>query len=263
MASSPEFVNYICEQLDGLGAVRFRKMFGEYMVYLNDKPVVIICDDRPMVKILPCLEALLQDRPTQSPYEGAKDHYLLDPDDRETLREAVRLAEEVTPLPKKKAPKKKEAAPADGPVPWDVAWPAHTKPEQGEIDRWVDSPLFVNLQTWMVDTYGLAPSVEFSKCSMDRGWNLKYKKGSKALCALYVRAGWFTAMVTLGAKQVAELETLLPTFSASFQELYERTPPFNSGKWLVVDVKEPEQLEEIKRLILLKAKPAEGKAGKR
>lgn len=255
MASSPEFVNYICEQLDGLGAVRFRKMFGEYMVYLNDKPVVIICDDRPMVKMLPCLEALLQDRPTQPPYEGAKDHYLLDPDDRETLREAVRLAEEVTPLPKKKAPKKKEAAPAGGSVPWDVAWPAHTKPEQGEIDRWVDSPLFVNLQTWMVDTYGLAPSVEFSKCSMDRGWNLKYKKGSKALCALYVRAGWFTAMVTLGAKQVAELETLLPTFSASFQELYERTPPFNSGKWLVVDVKEPEQLEEIKRLILLKAKP--------
>ena len=256
MASSPEFVNYICEQLDGLGAVRFRKMFGEYMVYLNDKPVVIICDDRPMVKMLPCLEALLQDRPTQPPYEGAKDHYLLDPDDRETLREAVRLAEEVTPLPKKKAPKKKEAAPADGPVPWDVAWPAHTKPEQGEIDRWVDSPLFVNLQTWMVDTYGLAPSVEFSKCSMDRGWNLKYKKGSKALCALYVRAGWFTAMVTLGAKQVAELETLLPTFSASFQELYERTPPFNSGKWLVVDVKEPEQLEEVERLIMMKAKPA-------
>ena len=45
MASSPEFVSYICEQLDGLGAVRFRKMFGEYMVYLNDKPVVIVSND--------------------------------------------------------------------------------------------------------------------------------------------------------------------------------------------------------------------------
>lgn len=90
---------------------------------------------------------------------------------------------------------------------------------------------------------------------MDRGWNIKYKKGSKALGALYIREGWFTAMVTLGAKQVAELETLLPTFSASFRELYERTPPFNSGKWLVVDVKEQTQLEEVQRLILLKAKP--------
>ena len=105
MASNPDFVNYICEQLEGLGTVRARKMFGEYMVYLNEKPVVIICDDRAMVKMLPCLEQLLQGRPTQPPYEGAKDHYLLDPDDRDTLRQAARLAEEVTPLPRKRVKK--------------------------------------------------------------------------------------------------------------------------------------------------------------
>jgi TfoX/Sxy family transcriptional regulator of competence genes len=72
MASNPDFVNYICEQLEGLGAVRSRKMFGEYMVYLNDKPVVIICDDRPMVKMLPCLEELLRDRPTHPPLRGGQ-----------------------------------------------------------------------------------------------------------------------------------------------------------------------------------------------
>ena len=65
MASNPDFVNYICEQLEGLGAVRSRKMFGEYMVYLNDKPVLIICDDRAMVKMLPCLEELLRGRPAE------------------------------------------------------------------------------------------------------------------------------------------------------------------------------------------------------
>ena len=102
MASSPDFVEYICEQLEGLGAVRSRKMFGEYMVYLNDKPVLILCNDQAMVKMLPCLSELLADRPTEPPYEGAKPHYVLDPDDRETLRQAVRLAEEVTPLPKKR-----------------------------------------------------------------------------------------------------------------------------------------------------------------
>lgn len=102
MASSPDFVDYICEQLEGLGAVRSRKMFGEYMVYLNDKPVLILCNDQAMVKMLPCLSELLADRPTEPPYEGAKPHYVLDPDDRETLRQAARLAEEVTPLPKKR-----------------------------------------------------------------------------------------------------------------------------------------------------------------
>ena len=106
MASSPDFVTYICEQLEGLGAVRSRKMFGEYMVYLNDKPVLIICDDRAMVKMLPNLARLLEGRPVEPPYAGAKDHYVLDADDRETLRQAAQLAEEVTPVPRKRAKKK-------------------------------------------------------------------------------------------------------------------------------------------------------------
>lgn len=106
MATDPGLIEYLCDQLEGLGAIRSRKMFGEYMVYCNDKPVLIVCDDRPMVKMLPILEPLLKDHPTAPPYEGAKDHYVLDPDDRETLREAVRLAEEVTPVPKKRTKNK-------------------------------------------------------------------------------------------------------------------------------------------------------------
>ena len=62
------------------------------------------------------------------------------------------------------------------------------------------------------------------------------------------------------AKQLLELEPLLSTFSGSFRKLYEKTPPFNGGKWLVMDVKKPEQLEEVRRLILMKAKPAKKEA---
>lgn len=255
MASSPDFVEYVCGQLEGLGAVRSRKMFGEYMVYLNDKPVIIICDDRALVKMFPCLEELLKGRPVESPYEGAKDHYLLDPDDRDTLREAARLAEEVTPLPKKKPPKKNPAK-GEGPVPWDIAWPQQSKPALSDIGAWVDNPVFEELVAWMGETYGAEPSVEFSRCSLDRGWNVKFKKGSKALCTLYVRAGWFTAMVTLGAKQLMELEALLPTFSPAFRRTYQNTALFNGGKWLSVEVKKPKQLEEVQRLILMKAEPA-------
>ena len=109
MASSLDFVNYVCEQLEGVGTIRSRKMFGEYMVYVNDKPVVMVCDDTVFMKILPCLSELLKDRPTAPPYEGARDHYVLDPDDRDTLRRAAELAEAVTPLPKKKTPRKAKA----------------------------------------------------------------------------------------------------------------------------------------------------------
>lgn len=105
MATDAGLIEYLCDQLAGVGEIRSRKMFGDYMIYCNDKPVLIVCDDRPMVKILPILEPLLKDHPTAPPYEGAKLHYVLDPDDRETLRQAVGLAEEVTPVPKKRTKK--------------------------------------------------------------------------------------------------------------------------------------------------------------
>ncbi len=106
MASSPDIVEYVCEQLEGIGAIRSRKMFGEYMVYINDKPVMMVCDDTVFIKMLPCLEDLLSDHEMTPPYEGAKPHYVLDPDDRETLRQAASLAETVTPVPKKRTSRK-------------------------------------------------------------------------------------------------------------------------------------------------------------
>ena len=102
MASSPDFVTYICEQLGDIGSIRSRKMFGEFMVYLNNKPVIMVCDDTVFIKMLPCLKPLLEQNSTGFPYGGAKEHYVLDPDDAATLRTAALLAEEVTPLPKKR-----------------------------------------------------------------------------------------------------------------------------------------------------------------
>ena len=102
MSTSPEFVAYLCEQLEGTGEVRSRKMFGEYMVYLNDRPVLLVCDDTPFVKMLPCVEGPLGDRPSAAPYEGAKPHYVLDPDDGETLRRAAELVSPNSQPPRKR-----------------------------------------------------------------------------------------------------------------------------------------------------------------
>ena len=95
MSTSPEFVAYLCEQLEGTGEVRSRKMFGEYMVYLNDRPVLLVCDDTPFVKMLPCVEGLLGDRPSAA-------HYVLDPDDGETLRRAAELVSPNSQPPRKR-----------------------------------------------------------------------------------------------------------------------------------------------------------------
>ena len=41
MSTSLDFIEYVCEQIAGVGPIRYRKMFGEYMVYVNNKPILL------------------------------------------------------------------------------------------------------------------------------------------------------------------------------------------------------------------------------
>lgn len=100
MATSTEFLDFVVERLQGLGAVRSRRMFGEAMVYLNDRPVLLICDDMVYVKKHEAIESLMRNAETGIPYKGAKEHYILDIDDTELSKEVVSELEKVTPLPK-------------------------------------------------------------------------------------------------------------------------------------------------------------------
>ena len=71
MATTKDYIEYVCERLHGAGGLRYRKMFGEYMVYVNDKPVLLVCDNTVFVKIVPELAALMADAERGLPYEGA------------------------------------------------------------------------------------------------------------------------------------------------------------------------------------------------
>lgn len=55
MATAPEFAAYVCEQAAGAGSIRSQKMFGEYLVYVDKKPLLLVCDNTVYVKILPSL----------------------------------------------------------------------------------------------------------------------------------------------------------------------------------------------------------------
>lgn len=106
MATSKEFIEYVLEKVRTDGKVDCKKMFGEYMVYANEKPVLLVCDNSVFVKILPeTREILGSDAQTGMPYDGAKEHFFIDPDDDEKLNELVCALEKITPLPKKKARK--------------------------------------------------------------------------------------------------------------------------------------------------------------
>lgn len=106
MATTLNFVNYVCEQLEGIGEITYKKMFGEYMVYLNSKPVITVCDNTAFVKELDCIKEDMKASDVGYPYDGAKVHYILDIDNAEFSKKIVLKIEEVTPLPKKRINKK-------------------------------------------------------------------------------------------------------------------------------------------------------------
>lgn len=107
MATTQDYILYVCDQIDGVGAVRYRKMFGEYMVYVNDRPVFTVCDNTVYVKMLDCVKELLTEAETGAPYEGAKLHYILDIDNGNAAKEVAGVLAEHIPLPKPRRKKVK------------------------------------------------------------------------------------------------------------------------------------------------------------
>ena len=105
MATTVDFIEYVCEQINGVGNIRYKKMFGEYMVYVNDKPVLLVCDNTGYVKKLDELKEMLNLADTGNPYDGAKEHYVLDIDNAQLSKEVVLILEEIIPIPK---PRKKK-----------------------------------------------------------------------------------------------------------------------------------------------------------
>ena len=102
MATTADYMEYVMDQLRGFDGVHSRKMFGEYMVYINEKPVLLVCDNTVMVKKLPEIKELMKDAECGFPYDGAKEHYILDLEGP-TAKDVITVLEEITPVRKKKA----------------------------------------------------------------------------------------------------------------------------------------------------------------
>ena len=97
-----DFLTYVFDKITVPGEKRYKKMFGEYMVYLGGKPILVVCDNIVYVKKLPALAELLAAAECGFPYDGAKEHYILDIEDRDLLDALIPRLYVLIPQPKKK-----------------------------------------------------------------------------------------------------------------------------------------------------------------
>ena len=138
---------------------------------------------------------------------------------------------------------------------WFQRYPKSQQPTLEQISEYIASPLWGEVCQWAEKSYQVEPKVEHSTCSGAPGWNVKYKKGGRALCTLYPDEGQFTALITVGAKEAPEAELLLPTCSDYIRELFARTQTMNGARWLMIRVTDAQVLEDVKKLIRLRVAP--------
>ena len=79
MATDQSLVEYICSQGRGTREPVYKKMFGEYAIYLNDKVVALVCDNRLFVKPTSAGREILGTPEENPPYPGAKPHFEIGP----------------------------------------------------------------------------------------------------------------------------------------------------------------------------------------
>lgn len=60
MATSKEYIEFVCESITYTAEIKYKKMFGEYMVYINEKPILLVCDNTAFVKKHPALDEVLK-----------------------------------------------------------------------------------------------------------------------------------------------------------------------------------------------------------
>lgn len=141
---------------------------------------------------------------------------------------------------------------------WNQRYPKAQAPDLEQISAFVASPLWDALCSHLESCYGVLPQVEHSICSGAPGWNVKFKKGGRALCTLYPSHGCFTCLVSVGSREAMEAELLLSRCTGYVRELYWKTALFNGGRWLMICVTSPEILEDTQQLISLRVKKKRG-----
>lgn len=139
---------------------------------------------------------------------------------------------------------------------WSQLFGSDSIPSNEDIIKFIglSDHLWNNLVSHIEEKYKVQPKIEYSKCSAQPGWNIKYKKSGKSLCTLYPMPDYFIALVVVGAKEEEEVKMAIESgiFTPYTKELYNKTAFSLGGRWLMIEVKDNAVINDIKALIAIR-----------
>lgn len=127
-------------------------------------------------------------------------------------------------------------------------------PSMDEISGYIHNSLWEDFFLYMKQEYQPKISFEFSRCSWETGWNVKFKKGGRALCTVYPRENYFAVMIVIGKKEKEEFERELSSFCDEIQQIYQTTKEGNGQKWLMMELEDYDRkYDDVKKILSIKA----------
>ena len=126
-------------------------------------------------------------------------------------------------------------------------------PTLEETAAFVKNDLWGKARTAIETDFRVTPRLEYSGCSGQKGWNIKYKKGGRSLCTLYPMDGFFISLVVIGRREEEQMPSVLTVLSDEAQAQYERTPFSLGGRWLMMTVNDDRGFNDLLSLVKVRA----------
>jgi len=136
---------------------------------------------------------------------------------------------------------------------WNDMYSKQEQPTLEQIEGFVKCELWQKIADFLQGSFKSKPKIEHSGCSWQPGWNVKYKRSGKSLCALYPMAGYFIVLVNIGETEMNEAEALVSFCNDYVQEIFANTKVGMGRKSIMFEIKDEETLKAVMGLIELRA----------
>jgi hypothetical protein len=112
-------------------------------------------------------------------------------------------------------------------------------------------PLWEDLVAFISENYQIEGVFRYYGKSY--GWQLWFQRSRKTLVSLYPQQDGFVVQIVLGPTLVDAASQL--SLGTNVRRTLEGAQQYPEGKWLFIEVSSKEDIEDVKKLLLLKRKP--------
>ena len=86
-------------------------------------------------------------------------------------------------------------------------------------------------------------------------YEYKFRKNGKTLCAFYFKENILGFMIIFGKSERTKVEEIKKELSSDVLETYDHAQTFHDGKWVMFNITDYKNIEDLKKLLFIKRKP--------